>query len=218
MTNKQKKLYIKIPTKIVRNEDNIFLSNDNFILYARLSFLYFRNYGDKIIELDHRKLMRFCKMNDARTFRKRLANLYAAGLIENEISKLPTKGVLQIIFNETMYNEAESFTLISAELFNYYELDKIDQYAFRQIMYYKSHINMKDKGRDRAFCFVGYDTLAKRLKITKRKVQDANEQLQENKLIRIKKSKLETDYAYNEDDELIFERFNNHYYVAQILH
>jgi hypothetical protein len=157
-------------------------------------------------------------MNDARTFRKRLKNLYAAGLIENEINKLPTKGSLQIVFNEKIYNETESFTLISAELFNYYELDQIDEYAFRQIIYYKSHINMKDKKSDRTFCFVGYDTLTKRLKIAKRKVQDANEQLIKNKLINVKKHKLETEYTYNEDDELIFERFNNHYYVAQFLH
>lgn len=217
MESNKKKLYVKVPSGIVRNEDK-YLSNDEFLMYSRLCFLYFRNYQNKEIDLDHKKLMQFLKISDTRTFKNRLKNLYKMGLIENEIIKLPTKGNLIIIFNEKVYEEDKHFTLMSTELFSYWKNEQINEYAFRQVFYYKSHINLNDKERDRSFCFIGYDTLVKRLKISKSKVKEANEQLRKSKLIKIKKQVLETTHEYDENDELVFDRYNNHYYVANSLH
>ena len=215
-TIEKKKLFVKIPSGIVRNEEK-YLSNDEFVMYARLCFLYFRNYQNKEIELDHKKFMRFLKISDTRTFKSRLKKLFKLGLIENEIDKLPTKGTLTIIFNEKVYDEDEHFTMMNADIFNHWEHDKIDEYAFRQVFYYKSHINMDDKEKDRSFCFVGYDTLVKRLKVSKTKVNDANEQLRKAKLVKIVPHQLENTYEYNHNDELVFSRYNNHYYVANSL-
>ncbi|MEK4884896.1 helix-turn-helix domain-containing protein [Bacillus sp. FSL W8-0223] len=216
MENQKKKLYIKVPTSIVRNE-NYFLSNQEFIMYARLCFLYFRNYKKKEIEIDHKRFMRFLKISDTRTFKNRLKKLYEVGLVENEINKLPTKGSLKIIFNDDIYYKDKHFTMLSSELFSYFIKEQIDEYAFRQVFYYKSHINMNDEERDRSFCFVSYDTLSKRLKISKSKVIEANRQLEKANLIKIDVHELETNYEYNELDELIFNKFNNHYYVANAL-
>lgn len=216
MENQNKKLYIKVPTSVVRNE-NYFLSNQEFFMYARLCFLYFRNYKKKEIEIDHKRFMRFLKISDTRTFKNRLKKLYEVGLIENEINKLPTKGSLKIILNDDIYNKDKHFTMLSSELFSYFIKEQIDEYAFRQIFYYKSHINMNDEERDRSFCFVSYDTLVKRLKISKSKVIKANRQLEKANLIKIEAHELETNYEYDEYDELIFNKFNNHYYVANAL-
>jgi predicted transcriptional regulator len=214
---KKKKLYVKVPTYIVRNEE-FYLSNDEFILYARLCFLYFRNYQEKEIELDHKKLKNFLNINDTRTFKNRLKRLHTLGLIENEITKLPTKGTLKIIFNEKVYEEDKPFTLMSTELFTYYRNEQINEYAFRQVFYFKSHINMNDKEQDRSFCFVGFETLAERLKVSNTKINEANEQLKKAKLIKIKKHVLEENGEYNENDELVFTRYNNHYYVHSSMH
>lgn len=215
-TIEKKNLFVKIPSGIVRNEEK-YLSNDEFVMYARLCFLYFRNYNNKEIELDHKKLMRFLKIADTRTFKSRLKKLYKLGLIEKEISKLPTKGTLTITFNEKVYEEDEHFTMMNADIFNHWEYDKIDEYSFRQLFYYKSHINKDDKEKDRSFCFVGYETLVKRLKISKTKVHEANEKLVKEKLLKIVAHKLETNLEYNQNDELVFTRYNNHYYVANSL-
>lgn len=212
----KKKLFVKIPSSIVRNEET-YLSNDEFVLYARLCFLYFLNYQDKKIELDHKSLMRFLKISDTRTFKRRLKKLYQLGFIDDEVTKLPTKGNLIIQFNETIYDDDKHFTKLDASIFNYWSFDKIDEYAFRQVFYYKSHINKDDKERDRSFCFVGYDTLVKRLKISKTKINDANNQLESAGLLKIVPHKLETDYSYNDNDELIFTRYNNHYYLDNAL-
>jgi predicted transcriptional regulator len=213
----KKKLYIHVPSNVVRNED-FYLSNDEFLLYARLCFLYFRNYQEKEIEFDHKKLKVFLKISDTRTFKSRMNNLYKVGLIETEITNLPTKGNMKIIFNDKAYEESDHFTMISAELFTYWRNDQIDEYAFRQVFYYKSHINMADKERDRTYCFVGFDLLTERLKISKTKVDDANKQLKKAKLIKVKKHKLKDTGEFNENDELVIDRFNNHYYVANSLH
>lgn len=212
----KKKLYVKIPSSVVRNED-FYLSNDEFLVYSRLCFLFFRNYQEKEIDIDHKKLMQFLKISDTRTFKNRLKNLYKVGLIENEITKLPTKGNMKIIFNDKVFGEDKHFTWLSAEVFSYFRNDQIDQYAVRQLFYYKSHINMDDKEKDRSFCFVGFETLIDRLKISKSKIVDANEQLKKTKLIKVKKHKLAPTYEYD-DDELVYDRYNNHYYVANFLH
>ena len=136
----KKKIFIKVASGIVRNE-NLYLSNDEFVLYARLCFLYFRNYQNKKIELDHKKLKIFLKISDTRTFKNRLKKLYKLGLIETEVSKLPTKGNLTIVFNEKVYEEDEHFTMMNADIFNHWAYDQIDEYSFRQLFYYKSHIN-----------------------------------------------------------------------------
>lgn len=211
-TEEKKKLHVKVPSGIVRNEKD-YLSNVEFVMYVRLCFLYFRNYQNKEIKLDHKKFMLFLKILDTRTFKSRLKKFYKLRLIENEITKLPTKGTLTIVFNEEVYEEDEHFTMVNADIFNYWRNDQIDEYAFRQVFYYKSHINKEDKEHDRSFCFVGYETLVKRLKVSKTKLQEANEQLVDAKLIKIVKHKLEPTYEYDESDELVYDRFNNHYYV-----
>ncbi|MFJ7682047.1 hypothetical protein [Peribacillus butanolivorans] len=74
-TAQKKKLFIHVPTHIVRNE-GIYLNNDEFALYTRLCFLQFRNPKEKgnVLEMDHRKLMNFLKITDTRTFKKRINN------------------------------------------------------------------------------------------------------------------------------------------------
>jgi predicted transcriptional regulator len=211
------KLYVHIPTYIVRNED-IYLSNDEFVFYARLCFLYFREYQEKEIVVNHQKLRSFLKIADTRTFKKRLQRLYKVGLVENEIKNLPTKGTLTIVFNEEAYKKGDHFTRLSAEVFSYWLNEQIHEYAFRQLFYYTSHINLNDEDKTKWYCFVGFETLTKRLKISRSSVESANKQLEEAKLVKVKVGQLQNTNTYNDCDELIFHRPNNEYHVANKLH
>lgn len=215
----KKKLYIHIPTYVVRNDGDCYISNDEFVLYTHLCFLYFRKFQKKEIEVvDHKKFRLFLRIADSRTFKKRLRNLYKAGLIENEIIDLPNKGTITIILNEEAYQRGDHFTRLSSEVFTYWLNDQIDEYAFRQLFYYKSHINLNDEDKTKHYCFVGFETLTKRLKISRSSVESANEQLVKVKLIDVKVGKLQNTGTYNELDELIFHRPNNEYHVARKLH
>ncbi|MEH7084792.1 hypothetical protein V7139_18925 [Neobacillus drentensis] len=218
VNNKEKtKFYVHVPSNIVRNED-FYLSNDEFVLYARLCFLYFRNYHNKEIEFDHKRLMDFLKISDTRTFKKRMKKLFDEGLIETNVINLPTKGSMKIVFNNKPIEECKHFTMISAEVFSYWKNEQIDKYAFRQLLYYKSHINLDDKENDRSFCYVGYETLTQRLKISKTDVKNANKKLEQAKLIAVTVHKLQNTNSYNDADELIFDRYNNHYHVTDKMH
>lgn len=202
---KKTKQFVKIPTKIVRNED-IYLSNGDFLLYARLCYLYFRNYHHEEITVDHKKLMCNSGIYDTRTFKKRMGNLYNSKLIKSNLDKLPKRKGITIQFNGEIFND-EYFTMMNSDVFTY----ELSEHAFRLLFYYKSHINVKDDDRDRSFCFVGYDTLMERLKMGSATIKSANDELVKLNLIKIERHKLGHDYSYSEDDELIFDRYNNHY-------
>lgn len=216
-STQKKKLYVHVPTHIVRNEE-VYLNNDEFAMYARLCFLHFRNPDDKgnVLEMDHRKLMNFLKITDTRTFKKRINHLHRMNLIKNKIEKVPTKGDINIVFNESIA-EGKTFTKLSASIFTYFNNDQIDAYAFRQIFYYKSRINKNLDGNGHDYCFSGFESMTKRFCISRSKVEEANKQLKKAKLLKIVKHKLEPTHEYV-DDELQYDRYNNHYFVADILH
>ncbi|MBD1379179.1 hypothetical protein [Metabacillus arenae] len=211
MSNKSK-LYIKIPTYIIRNED-FFIGNDEFLLYARLSFLYFRNYKNPEIKVDHKKLMINISITDTRTLKKRLNVLYDLKLIENKIDKLPRRGEVTILINKKIIDDSKNFTMMNAGIFNM--MESLDEDCIRLLFYYKSHITKKDTHKQ--YCFVGYETLRTRLKIGNETIRDANDILKKLKLIKIEKHELKHDFEYGEDDELIFNKFNNHYIVNREL-
>jgi hypothetical protein len=203
-------MHVQIPTYIVRNEE-IHISNDAFLLYVRLCYLYFRNYQQEEMKVDHKKLMNNLGIYDTRTFKKRLTELSKVGLIHNEIISLPRKGEITILFNGEVLKNGH-FTMMDCKLFDY--LEQINEHAFRLLFYYKSHINKKE---NKHYCFVGIETLKVKLKMGSDTINKANELLVKCKLLKIHKHKIETTYTYDEKDELIFDKYNNHYIVDEKL-
>ncbi|WP_019242193.1 MULTISPECIES: hypothetical protein [Bacillus] len=212
----QKKItnfFIKVPTNVVRN-DGYELKNGAFVLYVNLVWNYFINKSTNKSELilDHKSIMLNCKISDTRTFKRRLNELYNADLIKNEITRVPPRGTIVIHFNEEKYlKECEkNFTKVGRSILTYYKNGQIDDYSLRQIFYYMSHINRKT-GND--YCFVSFETLSDRLMVSKDKISEANEMLEKAKLIKIKKHKLAPTSEYDEFDALVYDRYQNHYYV-----
>jgi hypothetical protein len=203
-------MHVQVPTYIVRNEE-IHISNDAFLLYVRLCYLYFRNYQQEEMKVDHKKLMCNLGIYDTRTFKKRLTELSKVGLIHNEIISLPRKGEITILFNGEVLKNGH-FTMMDCKLFDY--LEQINEHAFRLLFYYKSHINKKE---NKHYCFVGIETLKVKLKMGSDTINKANELLVKCKLLKIHKHKIETTYTYDEKDELIFDKYNNHYIVDEKL-
>lgn len=204
-----KKIYVQVPTSVVRNE-GVFIDNGSFMLYVRLCYLYFRNYKNEEISFLHKVMMQKLFIKDSRTFKKRLNVLFENNLIKNKIEQLPRTKPVTVILNKEILTE-KTFTQVNVNIFNY--LDQIDEHAFRLLFYYKSHINLDVLDRD--FCFVSFRTLQEQLKMGSTTISRANKQLQEKNLIKIERHELETDYS--EDDELMFNRWNNHYKLKEIV-
>lgn len=204
-------MHIQIPTNVVRNEE-IFLNNEEFLLYVRLCYLYFKNYQNEEIKLDHKKLMGKLLIGDARTLKQRLNKLHKNKLIHNKIDTLPRKGEMVILFNKNITETSKHFTMLNVKIFDYLHI--ISPHAYRLLFYYKSHINLKSENKI-DYCFVGVETLKNRLKMGGHTIKLANDELVENKLIKIVKHKLKADDNYNDNDELIFDKYNNHYYIEK---
>ena len=211
---KEGNLYLKVPNKMIRNKD-INISSDEFLLYSRICYLYFRSYKQKEFTVNLLKMKDLLRFADNRTLKSRLNKLYKYGLIENHITELPRNHQLTIVFNDDLYNSQNGFTLINSNVFEAVKESKINSHAFRLLLYYKSHINLQT---DNKFCFVGYQTITAHLKLNSVKIKEANEQLKKAGMIKIVKHKLEPTYEYDHDDELVYNRYNNHYYVADRLH
>ncbi|MCY8085136.1 hypothetical protein MOC02_18145 [Bacillus inaquosorum] len=210
-----KNLFVKVPSSVIRNE-KFYISNQEFSLYANLCYKHFRNGNKEEIVLDHKKLMNELKINDTRTLKKRFNALHKYGLINNKIDKLPTKGYLSIFFNSEAKNEG-NFCKMNPSIFTYFKNEQIDENGVRLAFYYKSHINPNDKRRI-DYCYVSFEVLKSRLKMGNTTIIEANKSLKKAKLLKIVKHKLEDTGSYDENDALIFDKWNNHYHILSPLY
>ena len=208
MENK-KKIYLQIPDEIIRNQCVDFNHYD-FGVYAMLRYAHFRNPNkDKdTLEVDHKFMMNKLFINDSRTLKKPLNKLYKYGFIEEEIKRLPRNGILKLKFNPSPF-KTKSFTQLPTNLIN--KIEQIGLIGYRLIYYYESYINRKDV-ISKQFCFVGQDTISSELNINKETIKKYNDILKKSKLVTIKKHKLEFD-GYDDLDNIVFNKYNNHYYV-----
>lgn len=205
----KKKLQIQIPDEIIRNYCVDFNHYD-FGVYAMLKYAHFRNPNkdkDKL-EVDHKIMMNKLFINDSRTLKKSLNKLYKYGFIEEEIKRLPRNGILKLEFNPSPF-KTKSFTQLPASLI--YKIEQIGLIGYRLIYYYESYINRKDVISNQ-FCFVGQDTISSELNINKETIKKYNDILKKSKIVTIKKHKLEFD-GYDDLDNIVFNKYNNHYYV-----
>ncbi|MGG3920419.1 hypothetical protein ABEV41_00465 [Geobacillus thermodenitrificans] len=208
MENK-KKLQIQIPDEIIRNYCVDFNHYD-FGVYAMLKYAHFRNpKQDKgKLEVDHKFIMNKLFINDSRTLKKSLNKLYKYGFIDSEVKRLPRNGALKLEFNPVPF-KTKTFTQLPANLIN--KIEHIGLIGYRLVYYYESYINRKDV-ISKQFCFVGQDTISDELNINKETIKKYNDILKKNKLITIKRHQLEFD-GYDDLDNVVFTKYNNHYYV-----
>lgn len=199
-----KKPTLHITNEIIQN-NGYSLNSFEFYAYARLMYLYFRNYKNKRLQVNHKKYMLNIGITDTRTLKKLFATLFENKLIENEIMVLPKRNPVEIIINEDVI-KVKSFTILPASILNW--SDRINHTEFRLLFYYKSYIN-----NDSDFCFAGYETICKDLRIGRETLTNCNEHLKKLKLLTVKKHKLESTNEYNRDDELVYNKYNNHYKI-----
>lgn len=208
MSEGKKKLLVQIPDEIIRNQ--IFKMNANtFGMYVLLKFNHFRNYNKDEMNIDHNKIKHKLYISDNRTLKKSFEVLHKQQIILEYITVLPKRGSLDITFNPTPF-ETEKFTQLPATIFS--RIEHIGLIGLRLIFYYESFINRKDKA-EKQFAFPGIETTAKTLGINEETVIKYNEILKKNKLLKITKHKLETNHEYDNQGNIMFTKYNNHYHV-----
>lgn len=204
----KKKLVIQIPDDIVRNK--AFKMNSNtFGIYALLKFLHFRNYNKNELTIDHNHLKHKLYISDNRTMKKAFTTLHKQQIILEHVSKLPTRGALNITFDPEAVQSAK-FTQLPATILN--RMEHIGTIGLRLLFYYESFINRKDKP-EKQFAFPAIETISKDLGLDESTIIKYNEILKKNKLLKIKKHKIMWDGQYDELDKILYVKYNNHYFV-----
>lgn len=202
--------FIKVPSSIVRNE-SVDIDSGTFVMYVKLCQLYFRGFKDKEIVFNHRELMEELAIKDTRTLRKRMKAMYKAGLIEDELIKLPRGvGNTMITLNEETY-DAEYFTTLSMNVMD--SFGKLSDTAMRLLFYYKSYINPNVEKKK--YCFAGREHITDTLHIGNTTFTECNKELEKSGLLKIVRHPLTHNFEYNEDDEIQFGRYQNHYFVNE---
>jgi hypothetical protein len=200
---------IQLPNAIVRNE-GFDLNALDFVVVALLKYFFYRNKEDTCLVIDHKFIMNKLGIRDTRTLKTVFSSLYQNKIILNEVKKLPNKGSIELSLNIEIFKQPKShFTQLPTRLLDFISI--LTYTGYRLLYYYQSFINTKILNRN--YAFPGFEKICKDLGITDKTLDKYNKHLVKHKMLKIVKHELKTDYNYDNDDKLLFHKFQNHYYV-----
>lgn len=206
MATKSKEQYVKIPNGVIRDPN---LSSLDFVLLIKLKMLQFVNHSDKFMinSKDHIKIP--FGVSDNRTIKKSLDNLFRQSYILNEVI-LDSRSMGEVHLNSELLNPHKGYTCIYTSLLKHTPV--VDSTGIRLICYYESYINRIVSGANK-FCFCGVDTITKDTGLSNNTIIKYNRLLHDKGLVTVEKHRTGTEYKYDENDKIIFSKYNNHYTV-----
>lgn len=208
MENDKKKLMLQIPDEIIRNTW-FKLDDHSFCVYAMLKYTQFREFNKtNELQIDHNKLKHKLYISDNRTLKRVLKALHKNQIVLEYITQLPRKGSLNITY-DNMTDKSNSFTQLPITLFN--KIEHIGVIGIRLLYYYESYINRKDVPA-RQYAFPSIETISADLHLHHTTIIEYNELLKKHKLLKITKHVIQED-AYDEDYNMTYIKYNNHYFV-----
>jgi hypothetical protein len=90
-------------------------------------------------------------------------------------------------------------------------VNEIGCIGVRLLYFYESYINRNNNKVK--FCYVSYETVRDCIGLSTKTIAEYNDVLIKTKLLKVTKHRLGTEYEYDKDDALVFDRWNNHYEV-----
>lgn len=219
MSDKIKVFEIQMPNNLIR--DNTFDCN-SFVAYGKLLQLYWQNGQKPLLKFQHKMFMAQMLVNDNRTFKRILDDLYERNLIKTKVNKLPRKELLELELNDYFNikkqgkNKEDRFMFAKLPycVFEYPIVNEITTYGVRLLYYYKSYINTKMVNKN--FCYTAYETIEKETGLSDKTIKKYNDELERLKFVKIVRHELKTTYNYIETatgDCLEYKKYNNHYFI-----
>jgi hypothetical protein len=218
-TKTNKTFQIQIPHKIIRSSK---MDCTTFFVYAKLVQLYrWRGSKSEVLAFGHTNFKYYTNIKSNQKLKKSLNKLYEMKLIRTKVDELPRNQLLEIEINpffdlNKVGKEKEdrfSYTQLPYILLDKCMIDEIGHTGVRLLYYYESYTNRK---KTFPFCFTSMRTIQKETGLSENTIIRYNKILEKNKLIDIKRHKLEMD-GYIEDEfgneRAYFQRYNNHYRV-----
>jgi hypothetical protein len=178
------------------------------ILYLRYSiFLCGGRYDFEVAAPDIKKFM---NIQDNKTLKASFNNLYDNGYLLMRVGQLkPNKPIYiklhQEKFDISKRTKGESFTQLPTNVLFAIKDGKITAKEARILYYIKSYII------DKEYCFTSQLTMGHDLDMTEKTVAKHIKLLKQKKLLNVEKHKLGTEYKYDDNDKIVFTKYNNHY-------
>ncbi|MDP9675196.1 putative transcriptional regulator [Paenibacillus jamilae] len=211
---KRNKQSIHLPTSTVRDPN---INANDFCLILYLKYLTWRSGNRYEFDVSLSELKQFLNIQDNKTLKSSFNNIFREEYIIREIKKILPNSPIRFFLNQKKFDtdsklDEKFFTYLPINILYGMKDRKLDRKEVRILYYIKSYINYSDPKKE--YCFTGIEkTMVKELNMGKNTIPKYTDMLVKKNLIRIEKNKLETSYQYDEEGNLIFTRYNNHYYL-----
>jgi hypothetical protein len=197
--------YVQIPTTIVRNEDGHNITNNAFALCVILKNLAFTE-RTNALNITNQELKYRLGISDNRTIKDALVNLHENRLINEKYERLPIRSEMTLTLTE---HDGMRFTQLPIGIIS--RLKGIGIIGLRLLFLYESYIQRKGAAI-KQFAFPSFERISEILGISTATISKYNSQLEALGLLVIRRHNIKADSVYDEQDKLVFSRFNNHYY------
>ncbi|QWU14415.1 hypothetical protein SAMN04487895_101726 [Paenibacillus sophorae] len=199
------KQYVQMPNSIIRNPE---LSSLDFAILIKLKTLQYINGSNEFVISSKEHIKDQLHINDNRTIKKSFDNLNRNQYILEPV-KIDSHSKGKIFLNEQLVKSKNKFTHVYVDILKH--IPRIGFNGVRLLFYYESYINRKITLNQ--FCYTGIATISRETGLNSKTIIKYNGILKKEKLLSIEKHELGTDYRYDENDKIIFSKYNNHYSV-----
>ncbi len=214
--NKPIKQTIQIRTDVVRDTN---LSVNGFALVLYLKYLYWKTGNKSEFEAFASDIKDFLCISDNKTLKSIFIELYNLKYLTRQIEELKQNKPLLITLNKEKFltdsnkEETEYFAQLPINILYGMRDRKLDRKEVRILYYLKSYINYYTDNK-KMYCYPGIETtMTKELNMSKNTIPKYTKLLEGKGLISIEKNVLHTSYQYDDEGKLLFNRYNNHYYL-----
>jgi predicted transcriptional regulator len=212
--NTNKKQYIKIRTDVVRDEN---ITANDFAIILYLKYMTWKTGGKYRFEVLLSELKSFLNVADNKSLKPIYTSLYNNEYIIEPMKPLKPNTPILFVLNKNKFNTDdlsgdEFFTHLPISILFGLKDGKIDKKEVRILYYLKSYINYTDSKKH--FCYTGIEkTMTRELNMSEKTIPKYTKSLVDKKLINIERHVFKTEYQYDENGKLLFNKFNNHYYI-----
>lgn len=212
---KSVKQTVQIRNDAVRDPD---LSSNGFALVVYLKYLYWKTGSKLEFEAITPDIKDYLCISDNKTLKSIFKELHCLKYLMRQVEELKQNKPILITLNKERFltntnkEETEYFAQLPINILYAMRDRKLDRKEVRILYYLKSYINHTDSKK--MYCYPGIETtMTKELNMSKNTIPKYTKLLEDKGLISIEKNVLHTSYQYDDEGRLLFNKFNNHYYL-----
>ncbi|MEJ3719144.1 hypothetical protein WGM54_14075 [Paenibacillus polymyxa] len=194
------------------------LSVNGFAFVLYLKYLYWKTGSKFEFEVFTTEVKDYLCISDNKTIKTIFKELYNLRYLLKEVEELKQNKPILLTLNKdkfltsTSKEETEYFTQLPINVLYAMRDRKLDRKEVRILYYLKSYTNHTNSKK--MYCYPGIETtMTRELNMSKNTIPKYTKQLEEKGILSIEKNAIHTSYQYDDEGKLLFNKYNNHYYL-----